>query len=94
MPGCRAFLSQVSIHSIKATVVKAETCSSEVIPTWDNHRLRMPKVKTKSSFTRSRERRWKDKAAAKDSRSTGGSEVLVNQTRASVSSEVWTIYFQ
>ena len=57
--GWRAFISQMSIHSIKATDSSEENCSSEVTTihgiTID---IRMTKIKTKSSFTRSRERRW------------------------------------
>ncbi len=68
---------------IPACYLKAGTknCISEVY-------ARMPKVKRKSSSTRCRERRWKEKAAAEDNGGTGGNEVLVNPTRTSPGSEV------
>ncbi len=44
-------------------------------------------MKRKSSSTRCRERRQKEKAAAEDG-GTGGNEVLVNPTRTSPGSEV------
>ncbi len=51
-------------------------------------------MKGKSSFTRCRDRRRKEKAAAEDNGGTGGNEVLVNPARTSPGSEVGYIFFK